>query len=1198
MKRLYMAFFCCGFALVCFSQAQRIAITSITPSLYTGQDYSPWLNDNIDSLVADAWQDNMQYIDVTLQLQSKTLVSKLTFYDGQGVFTTNPAYIYALKDGEKIYLGKFEGLTYNTFVDLNLQYPILADAIVIHKYSNNIPQKVQIFGQPYIDSATTPEPATRLFYTTPIPSENTGQNYNEWLNDDVDSTIDWGNQNSFKYIDVKLPLQQRSKITKFSFWDTEGTFGDDPCYFYAIKDTQKTYLGSFIGPGYMIWDDLILSQGVTADTILVHKYSRYIPQKINVYGEPLLKDPLDTLIPPDGRIKITAVLPAENTGQDYSSWLSDNLDSLVPNCYAEANFKYTDITLTLASKSKVGRLSFYDYSDIFDTNPAYIYAKNDTTTTFLGTFIGPNYKVFDDLLIPDSIVADAIIIHKYGNNIPEKIKVFGAPFTAPPVIDSTPIVKIPIDPKRWYQLDNVTDGINQMFDGDTNTTIYAGYGKILANYDAYYPLGKNESIDLTGVKFYDGQGALGDFPVTMSVINDQGQKIQVATFNGNQYNAWVGPYPDRQNNTLNFSLDSTIKNVRYIVLNCWYQYPNEIQLFGKYKPGTIDSSAAIAKTVRFKDATGINAFEWDFENPNDPMNIDSASYAGVKNFTAVRHYMDWEKLESEEGSYTYSPVHSGGWNYDTIYQRCKADSITILACLKTIPGWLQATYPDDQKDAENTPVAYGSDFSDPMSYIKQAKMGFQYIARYGSNTAVDPSLLSVNAQPRWNFDQINVVKIGMGVVKYIECDNERDKWWKGRKAYQTSYEYAANLSAFYDGNMNTMGPGVGVKNADSTVKVVMAGLASPDPSYLRGMIEWCRLHRGYKPDGSVNLCWDIINYHLYSNDASSSQSGNATRGAAPEKSESASVARAFRLMAHQEAGDMPVWITELGYDENQGSPLKAIPIGNKSVLQTQADWDLRSALLYVREGVEKTFFYQLYDDNPTSPVQFGSMGFLKPDRSRKPSADYLMQVNKLIGNYTYAETLNSDPLVDRYDLNGNPAYVLMIPDEVGRTGTYSLELDNVDSVKICTPLAGSDTMQTQYAAVVNGKIDINVTETPVFVLPLAATSNLSHAMKQQTSMEETTTINNVVELAKKLNVYPNPASNTVTVTVAANNQFNTQINIIDIATGRICMHVQTTQGDGSIVKNIDLSNLAAGMYKLQIVQGNNIQYRSLIKTGN
>ena len=1112
MKCIFLLLIAGCFALPANAQnVQRISITSIISSENTGQDYSPWLNENTDSLVADTGGDNLKWVDVKLPLQGRSLITELRFFDGTGQFIGKPAYLYALDGTTKIYLGKFEGLTYQQWVDLTIQYPVLADTIVVHKYGNNIPQKVQVYGTSYVPG-TTVLPETKLSFNPAVTTINTGQDFNQWPTDNMDSLVEWGYGD--RWSDVKMPLKQRSRISRLSFWDMENVFTSAPAEFYAIKDTQKTFLGLFTGESYMSWVNLNISSTVVADTILVHKFGGFIPKKVWTYGTPLLTDPLDTLF------------------------------------------------------------------------------------------------------------------------------VHGTQSASTPA-NTAPIVKIPIDPKRWYVLNNVTDVVPKLFDSST-ANVYGGYGRIINNYEAYYPVKAGEKIDLTSIRLYDGEGMLSsNEPFTLSVIDSAGQQRPVATFTGSQYNSWVGPYPGRQTAEEDkFKLDSTITNIRYLVLNMWSGYPGEIELYGHYKPATVPVSTPLSKTISFKDELGINAFEWDFESPYDPMKIDSASYAGVKNFTGVRHYMDWEKLESNEGSYTYSPVHSGGWNYDTIYQQCKKDGITVLACLKTIPSWMQATYPNGENDAENVPLPYGSDFSNPASYIKQAKMGFQYIARYGSNQNVDPSLLSVNTQPRWNHDQPNEVKIGLGVIKYIECDNERDKWWKGRRAYQTAYEYAANLSAFYDGNMNTMGAGVGVKNADPTVKIVMGGLAAPDPSYVRGMIEWCKIHRGYKADGSVNLCWDIINYHLYSNNAQSSQGGNATRGAAPEKSEAAIVARAFRQLAHDEAADMPVWITELGFDENQGSPLKAIAIGNKTVLETQADWNLRSALLYAREGIEKAFFYQLYDDNPNSGIQFGSMGFLNSNRSRKPGADYFVQANKLIGNYTYVETLSADPIVDRYEQSGKSIYALMIPDEVGRSAHYNLYLPGVDSVKICRPLIGSDTLAVQYARTSNDVLSVEVTETPLFVVPVtygnsaanrsnnsisqikseetdsaigavtaiptnenkeATTTSASNTKKPasqadlQTAIHTQANAKGLLKIDAKLIVYPNPASTNATVTFVADPHNETVIKLIDACTGKTALQLKVGKGNSGTIRQLDLSRLATGMYEVQLIQGKYQQHQSLIK---
>lgn len=491
-------------------------------------------------------------------------------------------------------------------------------------------------------------------------------------------------------------------------------------------------------------------------------------------------------------------------------------------------------------------------------------------------------------------------------------------------------------------------------------------------------------------------------------------------------------------------------------------------------PGTTTSK------MSFKNYLGVNAFEWDFVEPNQSNVISEVRMATIKSFGAIRHYLDWEKMESTEGQYTFNPGHSGGFYYDVIYNRLKSDNIDLLACIKNIPPWLMNTYPADQRGSDNTPVNYGASKSDPQSYIKQAKMGFQFAARYGSNKNVDASLVTVNTKPRWTADDVNSVKIGLGLVKYIECNNEPDKWWAGAKAQQTAEEYAANLSAFYDGNKGKMGKNVGVKNADPNMMVVMAGLGDAKPEFVVKMIEWCRKNRGLKADGTVDLCFDVINYHLYANDAFLN-GGNATKGVAPELSEIGSVADKFIKMAKDNAPGLEVWVTETGYDVGK-TPQSAIAIGSKTSFVTQADWNLRTSLLYARHGIARCMFYMLDDAGGLdNKVQYSSSGFHNDDLSKRPSADYMLQTKKLLGNYFYSATLNNDPIVDLYKLDKKEMYVLTIPDQKGRTATYQLDLGSATQAIIHTLQIGKDEMLHRTVSTTNGKISIEVTETPIFV---------------------------------------------------------------------------------------------------------------------
>lgn len=493
------------------------------------------------------------------------------------------------------------------------------------------------------------------------------------------------------------------------------------------------------------------------------------------------------------------------------------------------------------------------------------------------------------------------------------------------------------------------------------------------------------------------------------------------------------------------------------------------------------------EAIPFKNELGVNAFEWDFlsdpKAPNDPFHIFEPKMRIIDAFGGVRHYLDWVKIEPKKGSFTFNPCFSGGWNLDAIYERCQHDGIEVLADIKQCPDWLLATYPADMRDGENVPMPYGANKSDPASYVEQAKAAFQFAARYGSNKHVDASLVSVDSKPRWTNDPPNQVKIGMGLIHYIECDNERDKWWKGDKARQTPEEYAANLSAFYDGDKGRLGKNVGVKTADPNMKVVMGGIATANPEFVRAMIDWCREHRGLRPDGSVDICFDVINYHYYANDSEPGSNKAATVGMAPELTKGAALADRFVMLGRRY--HLPVWITESGYDLNQGSPQRAIPIGNKSALMTQADWIIRSSFMFARHGIQRVFYYELYDDNSANPTQYASCGLADNKNktvSRRPVSDYFYQAKQLLGDLTYRGTISHYPITDVYRKGTKTVYALMIPDERGATGMAKLSLGSAATATICNFNPGSDKMITKTVAVPNHILSIKVTETPVFVI--------------------------------------------------------------------------------------------------------------------
>jgi endoglucanase len=88
-----------------------------------------------------------------------------------------------------------------------------------------------------------------------------------------------------------------------------------------------------------------------------------------------------------------------------------------------------------------------------------------------------------------------------------------------------------------------------------------------------------------------------------------------------------------------------------------------------------------------------------------------------------------------------------------------------------------------------------------------------------------------------------------------------------------------------------------------------------------------------------------------------------------------------------------------------------------------------------------------------------------------------------MGNYRYKETISTNPLVDRYELNGKSIYALMMPTEQNKSVVYYLNVSKSSAWKICAPKIDSNSMDTQAVDNSAGALKLTVTETPVFVVP-------------------------------------------------------------------------------------------------------------------
>ncbi len=261
-----------------------------------------------------------------------------------------------------------------------------------------------------------------------------------------------------------------------------------------------------------------------------------------------------------------------------------------------------------------------------------------------------------------------------------------------------------------------------------------------------------------------------------------------------------------------------------------------------------------------------------------------------------------------------------------------------------------------------------------------------------------------------------------------------------------------------------------------------------------------------------------------------------------------------------------------------GIPFRAIPIGRKTVPETQADWILRTSLLYSRVGIDRVFYFQAYDFDTLNPTQFASMGLLNEvGKTRKPAADYLYQAKNLLGDYRYKETINKDPLVDRYALDGHSAYVLLIADERGRTGTYNLPVPKGDTVQICTPAIGRDEMTKTIQVSQTGTITIHVSETPVFVMSVSGANS-----------EDKNDLSS-------LQIYPNPTADYVKLSIENGSTTSVDVTIYDNS-GRKYKQTSFLKSGRTFSEQLDLSALPHGSYLLDVRQGQARTIKKIIKT--
>lgn len=526
-----------------------------------------------------------------------------------------------------------------------------------------------------------------------------------------------------------------------------------------------------------------------------------------------------------------------------------------------------------------------------------------------------------------------------------------------------------------------------------------------------------------------------------------------------------------------------------------------------------------AQQATFDDFLGINIRRG---NPLDK----------IENFGIAREYHEWKLDEGFPGlngvfetaspgypnnQFKWNPSYqsqSVGINFDDYYNDIDASGVVLAPVLMQSAPYiinpdLKPSFPTASAQLEQKPLFPGEDALDPASYIEHADWVYQYVARYGQTTfsqARQTQLIASKMHPD------ETAQTGLGYIEYLEDWNEPNKWWRELtypSANIEAEEYAAMLSADYDGHNQTMGlvadpdnptemiSTVGAKNADPTIKMVMSGISDLDTIYIQDVIAWCENNRPANAEHG-QYPFDVISFHHYSN-VNQGLNTFGQYGISPEEDDLKAKCAAITAWRDQTFPNVELWMSEFGWDTDKFSEQRAPSdgIGQYDQQEVQAQWLVRSYLEIFAAGWDRAMAYDLVDGCTGDTCGlYQSPGLLMSEsRDFQPKKSYY-QVNTM-GNVLGSKTFDADlspcqdticavdcPRVYRFvDPNdvSKKVFAIWSPTACGKAAfNYSLDLEGASEGTLVEMATNSTTGVS--STLTGASVNVSVSEQPIFVV--------------------------------------------------------------------------------------------------------------------
>lgn len=265
--------------------------------------------------------------------------------------------------------------------------------------------------------------------------------------------------------------------------------------------------------------------------------------------------------------------------------------------------------------------------------------------------------------------------------------------------------------------------------------------------------------------------------------------------------------------------------------------------------------------------------------------------------------------------------------------------------------------------------------TNPLSYRVISKLCYNIAAKYGNVVHVqeDMHIHFSGGRP-----ETESYASGLKYIQGIEVENEADKTWWGFPAYETPEEFAALMSAVYDGHMgqakdeDNVTKYYGIKQADPNMKVISMGTAGVVLGYwLRALLWW----KSNRTDGKVPF--DVASVHqYYSNIGTDQAAASGSIHFAVPVEEGVLSPEGSHLLQLSELRDRyfpdkEIWITEFGYGEcgapntrsryqcytQPGRVVGAWSIPDLHRSEVKAAWTIRGCLKFMEEGIDLINYY-------------------------------------------------------------------------------------------------------------------------------------------------------------------------------------------------------------------------------------------------